>query len=581
MRMKSKQGLIIDNFAGGGGASTGIEQAMGRPVDIAINHDLKAIEMHQMNHPETKHYCESVWDIDPVAVTGGKKVDLLWASPDCKHFSKAKGAVPVKKEIRGLAWVVIRWALLAPPNIMFLENVEEFRTWGPVKNGKIDTEKKGVIYESFERMLSTGIERNNIGFRQCCKALKIKTNSALADRLVEGLGYNVEDRIITACDYGAPTKRKRLFLIARKDGKEVVWPKATHGDPESEEVRAGTLKPWRTAAEIIDWTDLGNSIFNRKKPLAENTMRRIARGIQKFVFDNPNPFILNDEVTPTLLVNTSGHPGSAVNEPLRTITTGGHHTLVSPYLARIGQTGFGKDALTYAMKKPLTTITTKAEHLLVAPIMVQMGYGDTEGKRVLDLFKPLGTITSGGNKFAMGAAFLAKHYGGFYKGGGQPIDAPIGTITTVDHHALLYTDLEKVNKEVVADDMSDQVSAFLMKYYGADIGQSLHSPLHTVTGKARFALITIEGTVYRIVDIKMRMLQPKELFAAQGFPEEYVIDRDAFGKKISKAEQIAKCGNSVSPYPAEAIVRANCSDIAIPGRISYQDSLFPPVEKIG
>ncbi|WP_052008951.1 DNA cytosine methyltransferase [Listeria riparia] len=551
MRMKHKQGLIIDNFAGGGGASTGIEQAMGRPVDIAINHDLKAIEMHQMNHPDTKHYCESVWDIDPVAVTEGKKVDLLWASPDCKHFSKAKGAVPVKKEIRGLAWVVIRWALLAPPNIMFLENVEEFRTWGPVKNGKIDTDKKGVIYESFKRMLSTGIERNNIGFRQCCKALKIKTNSALADRLVEGLGYNVEDRIITACDHGAPTKRKRLFLIARRDGKQVVWPKATHGDPESEEVRVGILKPWRTAAEIINWKDLGNSIFNRKKPLAENTMRRIARGIQKFVLDNPDPFILNDEVTLTLLVNTSGHPGSAVNEPLRTITSGGHHALISPYLARIGQTGFGKDALTYSMKKPLTTITMKAEHLLIAPVMIQMGYGDSEGRRVLDLFKPIGTITSGGNKFAIGAAFLTE-YGEKHQSNNQQ-----------------------------ANDNSNQVHAFLMKYYGADIGQAVNIPLHTVTGKARFALITIKGTLYRIVDIKMRMLQPRELFAAQGFPEEYVIEHDAYGKKISKSEQIAKCGNSVSPHPAEAIVRANCSDIALPGRINYQDALFPPVERIG
>ncbi|EUJ42856.1 putative cytosine-specific modification methylase [Listeria riparia FSL S10-1204] len=549
--MKHKQGLIIDNFAGGGGASTGIEQAMGRPVDIAINHDLKAIEMHQMNHPDTKHYCESVWDIDPVAVTEGKKVDLLWASPDCKHFSKAKGAVPVKKEIRGLAWVVIRWALLAPPNIMFLENVEEFRTWGPVKNGKIDTDKKGVIYESFKRMLSTGIERNNIGFRQCCKALKIKTNSALADRLVEGLGYNVEDRIITACDHGAPTKRKRLFLIARRDGKQVVWPKATHGDPESEEVRVGILKPWRTAAEIINWKDLGNSIFNRKKPLAENTMRRIARGIQKFVLDNPDPFILNDEVTLTLLVNTSGHPGSAVNEPLRTITSGGHHALISPYLARIGQTGFGKDALTYSMKKPLTTITMKAEHLLIAPVMIQMGYGDSEGRRVLDLFKPIGTITSGGNKFAIGAAFLTE-YGEKHQSNNQQ-----------------------------ANDNSNQVHAFLMKYYGADIGQAVNIPLHTVTGKARFALITIKGTLYRIVDIKMRMLQPRELFAAQGFPEEYVIEHDAYGKKISKSEQIAKCGNSVSPHPAEAIVRANCSDIALPGRINYQDALFPPVERIG
>jgi DNA (cytosine-5)-methyltransferase 1 len=290
--------IIVDNFAGGGGASTGIELATGRSVDIAINHDPASIAMHTVNHPETEHFCENVWDIDPREVTKGRPVGLCWLSPDCKHFSKAKGGKPVEKKIRGLAWVAVRWAATVKPRVIMLENVEEFKTWGPLtKDGKPDPDKKGHTFNSFKNALK----------RQ---------------------GYKVECRELRACDYGAPTIRKRLFLIARCDGKPIVWPKPTHADPQSDKYKTGKLKSWRTAAEIIDWSLECPSIFDRKKPLAENTQRRIARGIFKFVLDNPKP-----------------------------------------YIVRIGHTGFGGDRLQYPIDQPLTTITTKAEHLLVTPVL--------------------------------------------------------------------------------------------------------------------------------------------------------------------------------------------------------------------
>jgi len=274
------RGIIVDNFAGGGGASTGIEMAIGKSVDIAINHDLAAIAMHKANHPTTEHYCESVWEVDPVKACKGRPVDLAWFSPDCKHFSKAKGGKPKDKNIRALAWVAVKWAKLIKPRVIMLENVEEFKTWGPLsKDGTPDPKQKGKTFNLF-----------------------IKT--------LEKLGYKVEHRELRACDYGAPTIRKRFFLVARCDGQKIVWPEPTHGDPERIEVRCGLMKPWRVAAEIIDWSIPCPSIFERNKPLAENTLKRIAKGIQKYVIDNPNPFIV---------VNTTGHHGSKINEPLRTI----------------------------------------------------------------------------------------------------------------------------------------------------------------------------------------------------------------------------------------------------------------------
>ncbi|WP_411553315.1 DNA cytosine methyltransferase [Paenibacillus lautus] len=578
--MAVTQELIVDNFAGGGGASTGIELATGRSVDIAINHDPAAIAMHRANHPETEHYCESVWDVDPREVTGGRPVGLVWLSPDCKHFSKAKGGKPVEKGIRGLAWVAVRWAATVRPRVIMLENVEEFKTWGPLmKDGYPDPDQKGRTFNCFVNALR----------RQ---------------------GYRVEWRELRACDFGAPTIRKRLFLVARCDGRPIVWPEPTHGAPDSPEVLAGKRKPWRTAAEIIDWSIPCPSIFERKKPLAENTERRIARGLQRFILENPNPFIAPFVIK----VNHHGTDfrGQSIDEPLQTVTAKNGWGIVTPYIARIGQTGFGEDRLQYKAEDPLTTVTTKAEHLLVSPTLIEIGYGEGPGQapRVPGLHKPLGTVVSGGRKHALVAAFLAKHYGGNYTGPGTGLGEPLSTVTTVDHNALVTAHVIRHFGESVGSSADSplgtvtaggggksgivtshlvklrgtcqdgqpasepmptitaggmhvgEVRAFLLKYYGsADNGQQLDEPLHTVTTKDRFGLVTIHGVDYQIIDIGMRMLEPHELFAAQGFPSNYIIAVDADGKKYSKSAQVARCGNAVPPPFAEALVRANLPEL--------------------
>jgi DNA (cytosine-5)-methyltransferase 1 len=431
--------LIVDNFAGGGGASEGIEQAIGRAVDIAINHDEKAIEMHKVNHPHTKHYIEDVWDVDPLEATKGQPVGLAWFSPDCKHFSKAKGGKPVDKNIRGLAWVAVKWAKLVKPRIIILENVEEFRTWGPLvkdEQGNLypDPDKKGQTFNLFVKAL-------------------------------ERQGYKVQFRELRACDYGAPTTRKRFFMIARCDGKPIVWPEPTHGDPEQLEVRCGLLKPWITASECIDWSIPCPSIFERKKPLAEKTLERIARGIQKFVIEADEPYILNDKAM--FLQHYYGQQGdeirgSGLNEPVATIPTANRFGLVTAFISRQFKTGEGHE-----LTKPLATTTT-------------------------------------------------------------------------------------VNK-------SNLVTVFLLKYYSGDknTGQSLNEPLHTITTKDRFGIVTVKGEDYKIIDIGMRMLKPHELFKAQGFPDDYIIDVDSKGNPYPITEQVAKVGNSVCPPLAEALVRAN------------------------
>ncbi len=431
--------LLIDSFCGGGGASTGIEQATGRPVDIAINHDANAISMHTINHPQTKHYNESVWDVDPIEATKGQPVGVMWFSPDCRHHSKAKGGKPVEKKVRGLAWVVLRWAARAKPRIICLENVEEFATWGPLTRSKRPNKsRKGETFKKWKGQLVA-------------------------------LGYTVEHRIIKACDYGVPTTRKRLFIVARRDGQSIIWPEPTHGPG---------LKKYKAAADIIDWTIPCPSIFERKKALAEKTMQRIARGIEKFVINNPKPFIL-----------------------------------------RIGQTGWGKDGCQYKTDQPLTTITTKAEHCLVTPI-IDRQFGKSEGNQLND---PLGTITAGGGgKSALCQAFLTKH-----------------SISATGNHA-------------------GEVRAFLLKYYGKEKdGNGLNEPLHTISTKDRFGIITVLGQDYKIIDIGMRMLQPHELYAAHGFPSDYIFSHDATGKPFTKKEQVAKVGNSVPPMMAKVIVEAN------------------------
>lgn len=572
--------IIVDNFAGGGGASIGIALAIGRPVDVAINHDPIAIAMHKVNHPETEHYLEDVWDVDPREAAAGRPVALCWLSPDCKHFSKAKGGKPVEKSIRGLAWVAVRWAATVRPRVIILENVEEFKTWGPLlKDGMPDPDKKGRTFNAF------------------INALKRQ-------------GYRVDWRELRACDFGAPTIRKRFFMVARCDGQPIVWPNPTHGDPESEAVKSGKLKPWRTAAEIIDWSLPCPSIFERKRPLAENTMRRIARGIQRFVIDNPRPFIIK--------VNHSGSGGEfrgqGMDEPLQTVTAKNGWGLMAPHITKFhgGSTG-------HSCKDPLHTITAggadtqaggNGHAMGVVAATIARQFGNSTGHPV---DTPLGTVTAGGggksqlvaaflskyhgqkspqdtrgqapdepirtldtaNRFGFITASLAKHYGGGYTGPGASVEEPLHTITTKDHNALVTSSLIKLRgtckhgapvtdpaPTITAGGLHiGEVRAFLLKYYGTNTGQDISDPLQTVTTKHHFGLVAVQGEDYQIVDIGMRMLEPHELFAAQGFPADYIIDRDENGSKFSKAAQVAKCGNSVPPLLAEALVRSNLSEV--------------------
>ncbi|ENL6918616.1 DNA cytosine methyltransferase [Enterobacter hormaechei] len=613
--------IIVDNFAGGGGASTGIEMAIGRSVDIAINHDPNAVAMHTTNHPDTLHYCESIYEVRPKIATAGRPVALAWFSPDCRHFSKAKGAKPVEKAIRGLAWVVLRWGLDVKPRVMKLENVEEFKTWGPLLAGEMrpDPARAGETFEAFIGMLTTGISADHPALAECCEFLNISLDSEEAACLVKGLGYAVEYRELRACDYGAPTIRKRFFMVMRCDGKPIVWPEPTHGDPKSPAVQAGKLAPWRTAAECIDWSIAAPSIFGRKKPLAENTLKRIARGIQRFVLDNPTPFIVKCNHTST----RSGYDcfrGQSLNEPLQTITKKHGYAIAVPHLTkfRTGATGqevtepvptitagtskrpggnghalgMVEAALTpfvgrqfgasvgHRADEPSATITAGGggKSQLVMPTLIQMGYGERPGQdpRVLQLDNPLGTVTAGGNKFATVSAFLAKHYGGNYQGAGVSMDKPMHSVTTVDHHAAVTSHLVKLRGTCRDGQRTDQpmptitaggthvgeVKTMLaVDGYNEQRAQQTLEFLREYCGPDSTGLVTLDGVVYRIVDIGMRMLQPHELYRAQGFPEWYIINQDFRGVKYAKDKQVARCGNAVPPPFAEALVRANLPEL--------------------
>ncbi|HHT0946791.1 TPA: DNA cytosine methyltransferase [Enterobacter hormaechei] len=616
--------IIVDNFAGGGGACTGIEMAIGRSVDIAINHDPNAVAMHTTNHPDTLHYCESVFDVNPQLATAGRPVGLAWFSPDCRHFSKAKGSKPVEKEIRGLAWIVIRWALAVRPRVMMLENVEEFKTWGPlivsVDGGqRPDPERAGETFEAFCGMLSGGIPAGHPALVECCEFLGIAADGMQAQQLVAGLGYAVDYRELRACDFGAPTIRKRFFMVMRCDGVPVTWPEVTHADPKSPAVQAGKLAPWRTAAECIDWSIAAPSIFGRKKRLAENTLKRIARGIQRFVLDNPTPFIVKCNHTST----RSGYDffrGQSLNEPLQTITKKHGYAIAVPHLTkfRTGATGqevtepvptitagtskrpggnghalgMVEAALTpfvgrqfgasvgHRADEPSATITAGGggKSQLVMPTLIQMGYGERPGQdpRVLQLDNPLGTVTAGGNKFATVSAFLAKHYGGNYQGAGVSMDKPMHSVTTVDHHAAVTSHLVKLRGTCRDGQRTDQpmptvtaggthvgeVKTLLaVDGYDEQRAQQTLEFMREYCGPDSTGLVTLDGVVYRIVDIGMRMLQPHELYRAQGFPEWYIIDQDFRGVKYAKDKQVARCGNAVPPPFAEALVRANLPEL--------------------
>lgn len=506
--------LIVDNFAGGGGASTGIEMATGYSVDIAINHDPKAIQMHKTNHPRTKHYCEDVWQVDPIAACKGNPVGLAWFSPDCKHFSKAKGGKPKDKNIRGLAWVACRWAGLVRPRVIMLENVEEFRTWGPLNRRHHPVKnKQGKTFERFVRQL-------------------------------EELGYEVQFKELVAADYGAPTMRKRFFMIARCDGKSIVWPEPTHAPADSEEVNAGLLKPYVGAYTQLDFSLPCPSIFDTSeeikekygiravRPLAPKTMERIARGLKKFVIDNPEPFIIQ--------CNHSGdRRPNDIREPMPTITGKHGYGVVEPYLV---QCKFNNEA--QDVKKPIGTLTTVGSHYLISPALIQY-HSETSKNEVRGqtIEEPIMTV-DGSNRYGLVTSFLSK----FYKTCiGQDEREPLHTVTTSAGHF-------------------GEVRAFLIKYYGDATGQDIEQPLDTVTTKDRFGLVTIEGVDYQIVDIGLRMLEPRELYGCQGFPDDYIIDHDYTGKTYPRTEQVRRCGNAVCPPIPAALVRANLPEMCVARR---------------
>lgn len=573
--------IIVDNFAGGGGASTGIELAAGRPVAIAINHDPDAILLHKTNHPYTEHLQASVWDVDPREVCKGRPVGLAWFSPDCKHFSKAKGAALRDRKIRGLAWIVLRWAGTVRPRVIMLENVEEFQTWGPVRKGKPVKKHAG---ETFRKFISQ----------------------------LEDLGYVVEYRELVAADYGAPTTRKRFALIARCDGKPIVWPERTHAPRDSEEVKSGKLLPWRSAAEIIDWSLPSYSIFaskqeikekygvNAVRPLADNTLRRVIRGVDKFTIKSGKPFLVEcnhggdghtrtveepiNTVTgkytgglaepvmaPFTFSNTGGSVGSPANEPVHTIRSAGGQVLSAANLIQY-HTEQTENVRAAGLGSPIPTVDAANRHGLVSAQLVEY-YGNGNP---IDVQQPMHTVTAH-DREAVVCAHIDKYFNGGYKGCGDCAGDPLSTVTALPRHGC--------------------VAAHVVKFKGKNLGQHPSEPLQTITASAgEFAecrtvlakvepgrdlgnwpqirtllnkhcgyelkedeilLLIIRGIAYYIADITLRMLTPRELYNAMGFPVDYQIERDYLGNDYPKSKQVARCGNAVCPPLATAMVRAN------------------------
>ena len=606
--------IIVDSFAGGGGTSTGIELATGRPVDAAINHDPDAILMHKTNHPYTEHYQASVWDVDPRDVCRGRPVGLFWASPDCKHFSKAKGGKPVDKRIRGLAWIVLRWAGTVRPRVIILENVEEFQTWGPVRRGHPVKAKSGQTFRKFTGQL-------------------------------EARGYDIEWRELVAADYGAPTTRKRFFLIARCDGRPIVWPEPTHAPKDSPEVKSGKKLPWRSAAEIIDWSLPCPSIFDTRetirekyglsaqRPLRPNTMRRVIRGVEKFAIKNPDPFLVvvnhtgnfrgqaadmplqtvtakhgygvaSPVMAPLTVTNTSNSVGSGAGNPVHTVTTAGNQMLITPALAAIGQTG-GGDRIR-SVTEPTHTQVSKAEECVVAPALIQYHTEQSERVRGQDVADPLMTIDAS-NRYGLAAASLIKYYGSDQHG--QSAGDPLHTITAKDREGVLAAHITEYHgasigtragepaATTLGNDHQGLVATHMVKMKGTNLGGPMSEPVQTITaGGGHFGVVTtviakaesgvdmahwpeirellntycgydlgpedvilfqIGGVWYFMADIGLRMLTPRELYRANGFPDDYKIDRDYKGGVYGKSKQVARCGNAVPPPFATALVRAN------------------------
>jgi len=583
--------IIVDNFAGGGGASTGIEIATGRSVDIAINHDPEAIKMHKANHPSTEHYCESVWDVNPIQACKGRPVGLAWFSPDCKHFSKAKGSKPKDKSIRGLAWVALRWAGTVRPRVIMLENVEEFKTWGPLnRRHRPIKSKQGDTFTKFINQLKS-------------------------------LGYDVEFNELVAADYGAPTKRKRFFMVARCDGMPIVWPEHTHAPLGSKELEKGLLKPYVGAHTQIDFSLPCPSIFDTAgeikekygmravRPLADNTMKRIAKGLQKFVIENAEPFIVQIGQT-----GFSKDRSYSLREPLTTIVSKNEHCLIEPFIVPVGYgERQGQEPRTHDVKEPLPTVVSSGKHYVCAPSLIQYHSETTQdGVRGQEIVEPLLTV-DGSNRYGLVSAFISKNYAGESRSIASDIKEPLHTITAINGMSEVSVILEKdgipkeglkeffdkyygkpifgdrikkdepiletshiiqmnhnstgqhmkepINTIVAGDGHFGEVRAFLIKYYGDCTGQKIENPLDTVTTHDRFGLVTIQGIDYQIVDIGLRMLEPKELYGCQGFPDDYIIDRDYEGKKYSRTEQVKRCGNAVPPPFAAALVLANLIEL--------------------
>lgn len=606
--------IIVDNFAGGGGASSGIELALGRIVNAAINHDAAAILMHRTNHPYTEHYQASVWDINPREVCRGRPVALAWFSPDCKHFSKAKGAALVDKHIRGLAWITLRWAGTVRPRVIILENVEEFQTWGPVRKGKPVKKKAGQTFQKFIKQL-------------------------------RDLGYKVEWCELVAADYGAPTTRKRFVLIARCDGRPICWPEPTHAPRDSEAVKSGKLLPWRSAAEIIDWSLPCPSIFDSKaeikekyglsavRPLASNTMRRIIRGVDKFTIKSGEPFIVpsgygeragqaprvhdvneplptavgkgkhavcDPLLAPLTVTNTSNSVGATAGDPVHTVTTAGNQMLVTPSLVQVNHSGGDRSQ---SVSEPMPTVTAKHGYGVSAASLIQYHTEQTENVRASGLCGPINTVDAS-NRYGLTSAHLIEYYGN-----GNPLDArePMHTVTSHDREAVVAAHVVKFKGDNLGSSPADPVQTVtasagkdrscgggtfavckvhLVKIRPEDNGNLYHWPeiralLNEHCGYQMedddILLLEIGGAVYYIADIGLRMLSPRELYNAMGFPPDYIIDRDYLGRPYPKNEQVARCGNAVCPPMAAAVVRVNFPEYAVHPRIETMAQLMEAV----
>jgi len=608
--------IIVDNFAGGGGASTGIELASGRPVTIAINHDPDAILMHRTNHPYTMHLQSSVWEVDPIEVCAGRPVGLAWFSPDCKHFSKARGDIPVNKEIRALAWVTVRWALDVKPRVIMLENVEEFQTWGPLIKVIIKGEEKwipdpdraGETFEAFVGALSTGVPADHPALDEVCEYLKIKRDGPEIQRIIDGLGYDVEFKELVAADYGAPTTRKRFVLVARCDGKPIAWPERTHAPRNSEEVKSGKLPAWVPAADIIDWSLPGYSIFESKeeikrkygakaqRPLAPNTLRRVIKGVDKFTIKSGDPFLIecnhsggghirsikdpvntvtgkftcgvvDPVIAPFTFSNTGGSVGSPASEPIGTVRTCGGQILAAAQLMSIGQTG-GGDRIR-DIRDPVPTTVSKQETCLVSAHLSEFRNASI-GR---DMREPAGTVTSHDHEGVV-SAHIQKFYGGVI---GEDAREPLPTVTSVDHNALCSAHIVKFKGQELGQHPLDALNtitaqgleyadcrAVLAKLDGAtDLGHwdEIRKLLNEHCGynlaEDEIILLIIRGVAHYIHDITLRMLTPRELYNAMGFPPDYAIEFDFLGNVYPKNKQVARCGNAVCPPLAEAMTKAN------------------------